>query len=291
MIEEVAIIGAGGKMGYWFSKYFNKKGVRVSAYDIDLTSLKPSNNMIICENFSECVETADLVLVCVPVKNTPSSTKKCASKMKSGAILAEISSLKHQSFKTLEKISTDIKPLCIHPMFGPGTIDIKQMKILLVPVKNEENELKILNDIFGGAIIILIPDANIHDELIAIVLGLTHYVNIIFASFLSQENHSYLKKVSGTTFGVQSLLSESILTEDPNLIIDLLMNNPTVRKHIQKYLREANKVARLIFDEDVVKLKTKFVKIRSLLQERQNLEVSYKRKYNIIEKLKALDSL
>jgi hypothetical protein len=75
------------------------------------------------------------------------------------------------------------------------------------------------------------------------------------------------------------------------LIIDLLMNNPTVRKHIQKYLREANKVARLIFDEDVVKLKTKFVKIRSLLQERQNLEVSYKRKYNIIEKLKALDSL
>jgi prephenate dehydrogenase len=291
MIEEVAIIGAGGKMGYWFSKYFNKKGVRVSAYDIDLTSLKPSNNMIICENFSECVETADLVLVCVPVKNTPSSTKKCASKMKSGAILAEISSLKHQSFKTLEKISTDIKPLCIHPMFGPGTIDIKQMKILLVPVKNEENELKILNDIFEGAIITVIPDANIHDELIAIVLGLTHYVNIIFASFLSQENHSYLKEVSGTTFGVQSLLSESILTEEPNLIIDLLMNNPTVRKHIQKYLREANKVARLIFDEDDVKLKAKFVKIRSLLQERQNLEVSYKRKYNIIEKLKALDSL
>jgi prephenate dehydrogenase len=291
MIEEVAIIGAGGKMGYWFSKYFNKKGVRVSAYDIDLTSLKPSNNMIICENFSECVETADLVLVCVPVKNTPSAIKKCASKMKSGAILAEISSLKHQSFKTLEKISTDIKPLCIHPMFGPGTIDIKQMKILLVPVKNEENELKILNDIFEGAIITVIPDANIHDELIAIVLGLTHYVNIIFASFLSQENHSYLKEVSGTTFGVQSLLSESILTEEPNLIIDLLMNNPTVRKHIQKYLREANKVARLIFDEDDVKLKAKFVKIRSLLQERQNLEVSYKRKYNIIEKLKALDSL
>lgn len=291
MIEEVAIIGAGGKMGYWFSKYFDKKGVRVSAYDIDLTSLKPFNNMIICENFNECVETADLVLVCVPLKNTPSATKKCASKMKSGAILAEISSLKHQAFKTLEKISTDIKPLCIHPMFGPGTMDIKQMKILLIPVKNEENELKILNDIFEGAIIIVIPDANIHDELIAIVLGLTHYVNMIFASFLSQENYSYLKKVSGTTFGVQSLLSESILTEDPNLIIDLLINNHTVRKHIQKYLREANKVARLIFDEDGVKLKTKFVKIRSLLQERQNLEVSYKRMYDIIEKLKTLDSL
>ena len=95
------------------------------------------------------------------------------------------------------------------------------MKILLIPVKNEENELKILNDIFGGAIIILIPDANIHDKLIAIVLGLTHYINIAFASFLSQENHSYLRKVSGTTFKIlRSLLSESILTEDPNLIIE-----------------------------------------------------------------------
>ena len=70
MIKEVAIIGAGGKMGYWFSKYFDKKGVRVSAYDIDLTSLKPSNNMTIYENYSECVESADLVLVCVPIKNT-----------------------------------------------------------------------------------------------------------------------------------------------------------------------------------------------------------------------------
>jgi prephenate dehydrogenase len=247
--------------------------------------------MTIYENFSQCVETADLVLVCVPVKNTPSSTKKCASKMKSGAILAEISSLKHQAFKTLKKISTDIKPLCIHPMFGPGTMDIKQMKILLIPVKNEENELKILNDIFEGAIITVIPNANIHDELIAIVLGLTHYINIIFAGFLSQENHSYLKKVSGTTFRVQSLISESILTEDPDLIIDLLMDNPTVRKHIQKYLREAHKVAKLIFDENDLKLKTKFVKIRSLLQERQNLEVSYKRMYHIIEKLKTLDSL
>lgn len=165
------------------------------------------------------------------------------------------------------------------------------MKILLIPVKNEENELKILNDIFEGAIITVIPNANIHDELIAIVLGLTHYINIIFAGFLSQENHSYLKKVSGTTFRVQSLLSESILTEDPDLIIDLLMDNPTVRKHIQKYLREAHKVAKLIFDENDLKLKTKFVKIRSLLQERQNLEVSYKRMYHIIEKLKTLDSL
>jgi prephenate dehydrogenase len=291
MIKEAAIIGAGGRMGYWFSKYFDKKGVRVSAYDIDLTSLKPSNNMTIYENYSECVESADLVLICVPIKNTPSTIKECAPKMKSGAILAEIASVKHHAFKALEKISTDIKPLCIHPMFGPGTMDIKRMKILLIPVKNEENELKILNDIFGGAIIILIPDANIHDKLIAIVLGLTHYINIAFASFLSQENHSYLRKVSGTTFGVQSLLSESILTEDPNLIIDLLMDNPTVRTHIQKYLREANKVAKLIFDENDVKLKTKFVKIRSLLQERQNLEVSYKRMYDIIEELKGLDSL
>lgn len=278
-------------MGYWFSKYFYKKGIRVSAYDIEPASLKPSNNITIYKNFSECVETADLVLVCVPVKNTPLTTKKCASKMKSGAILAEISSVKHRTFKALEKISTDIKPLCIHPMFGPGTMDIKQMKILLIPVKNEENELKILNDLFEEAITIVIPNADIHDELIAIVLGLTHYINIVFASFLSQENHSYLKKVSGTTFGIQSLLSESIFTEDPNLIIDLLIDNPNIKKHIKNYLREANKVARLIFDENDIKFKTKFVKIRSLLQEQQNLEVSYKRMYNIIEELKRLDSL
>jgi len=287
MIKEIAIIGAAGNMGCWFSKYFNKKGIGLSVYDLDASSLKSYSNTIICKNISDCVYAADLVLICVPIKDTPSMIEECASQMKPGAILAEISSVKSQTFRTLRKLSTTIKPLCIHPMFGPGRVDSKQMKILLIPVRNKENEFKISNQIFEEATITVIPNANIHDKLIAIVLGLTHYTNIVFASVISKENFSYLREVSGTTFEVQSLLAASMFTEEPDLVSSLLLENKSVTTHIQRYLCEANKIAKLIFNGNSTDLRTKYVKTRAILQQQQNLELSYKVMYNIIEKLRS----
>lgn len=286
MIKEIAVIGAGGNMGCWFSRYFNNKGIGLSVYDINPASMKCSSNTIIYENITNCVQGADLVLVCVPTKTTPLMIHECASKMKPGAILAEISSVKQQTSMALKKISSKIKPLCIHPMFGPGRKDLKQMKILLIPVRNEENELKILNEIFEQAIIVVIPNAKIHDELIGVVLGLTHYINMVFAGTISKQDLSYLRDVTGTTFEIQSLLAASIMTEEPDLLISLLLENQSVKKHIQNYLRESNKVARLIFDENDLDLKTKYLKTRSILQQHQNLESSYKRMYQIVEKLR-----
>lgn len=273
-------------MGCWFSRYFNNKGIGLSVYDINPASMKCSSNTIIYENITNCVQGADLVLVCVPTKTTPVMIHECASKMKPGAILAEISSVKQQTSMALKKISSKIKPLCIHPMFGPGRKDLKQMKILLIPVRNEENELKILNEIFEEAIVVVIPNAKIHDELIGVVLGLTHYINMVFAGTISKQDLSYLRDVTGTTFEIQSLLAASIMTEEPDLLISLLLENQSVKKHIQSYLSESNKVARLIFNENDLDLKTKYLKTRSILQQHQNLESSYKRMYQIVEKLR-----
>ncbi len=286
MIKNIAIIGAGGDMGYWFSKYFNKKHKILSLYDIRPISQKPPNNAIICTNIRDCVKTADLVLVCVPVKNTPQTIEECASKMKSGAILAEISSVKHRSFEALKKIRTGIIPLCIHPMFGPGRMNLKQMKILMIPVSNEQNELKILNKIFDESLITVIRNSNAHDRLIAIVLGLTHFVNIIFANFLSRQDFSYLSEIAGTSFEMQSLLMASILTERPSLIVDLLIENRSVKMYIQSYLREAKKVAKLVFEGNSVDLGINYEKTKKILQREQNLLLSYKRMYDIMEKVK-----
>ncbi|HJT49112.1 MAG TPA: prephenate dehydrogenase [Nitrososphaeraceae archaeon] len=286
MIKNIAIIGAGGDMGYWFSKYFNKKHKVLSLYDIRPVSQKPPSNAVIYNNIEDCVKKADLVLVCVPVKNTPQIIEECASKMKLGAILAEISSVKRRSFEALKKIRTGIIPLCIHPMFGPGKMNLKQMKILMIPVSNEQNELKISNKIFDESLITVIRNSNVHDRLIAIVLGLTHFMNIIFANFLSKQDLSYLNEIAGTSFEMQSLLMTSILTEQPSLIVDLLIENRSAKLYIQSYLREAKKVAKLVFDGNSVDLGINYEKTKKTLQGELNLQLSYKRMYDILEKVK-----
>ena len=158
------------------------------------------------------------------------------------------------------------------------------MRILLIPVRSKDKELRILENLFKGAIVTVISNAESHDKSIAIILGLTHYINVVFASILSKEDTISLKTMSGTTFGVQSLLSESILTQDPNLIVALLTDNPFVINQINNYLYEANKLAQLIFKVDIVELKTRFEKIKCVLQKQQDLDLSYKLIYDITRK-------
>jgi len=223
-LQQVAIVGAAGKMGTWFTSYFAQRGLDVSAYDINqkMLLLKDSSKVKVQKSLRQCVQEADLVLVCVPVQKTPQAIRECAKNMKDGAIIAEISSVKSKTFAALKKIPINLRPLCIHPMFGPGASKNEEARVLLVPVRNEKIELKIANEIFENANVKVLPDARQHDKSIAIVLGLTYFANMVFAKVISSANNiSMLKQVSGTTFGLQSLIAESILTEEPDLVIAL----------------------------------------------------------------------
>jgi prephenate dehydrogenase len=285
-LQQVAIVGAAGKMGFWFTSYFAQHGLDVSAYDINQKMLlKNSSKVKVQKSLRHCVQDADLVLVCVPVQKTPQAIKECTKNMKDGAIIAEISSVKSKTFAALKKIPINLRPLCIHPMFGPGASKKEEARVLLVPVRNEKIELKIANEIFENANVMVLPDARQHDKSIAIVLGLTYFANMVFAKVMSSGNNiSMLKQVSGTTFGLQSLIAESILTEEPDLVIALISENIYVKRYINQYLKEVAELARLAIQKDNKDLKDELQEVKSNMQKRQDLQQSYNRMYEIIGK-------
>jgi prephenate dehydrogenase len=285
-MREVAIIGAAGKMGSWFRDYFSLHGLEVSAYDINDIVLRTASNVKVKDSLDDCVKEADLVLVSVPLNSTPSVIRECAKKMKNGAIIAEISSVKYKTFAALKNVPKNVIPLCIHPMFGPGASEKIQAKLLLVPVRNEKNELKLANEIFENVKVTVLPTAKQHDRSIAIVLGLTYFTNIVFAKVLGSADISMLKQVSGTTFALQSIIAESILTDEPDLIVALVQANMYTRKYIMQYLKEATSIARLVVSKNSSDLKADLREIRSKLEKSQDLQESYKRMYDIIESFK-----
>jgi prephenate dehydrogenase len=283
----VAIVGAAGKMGSWFTSYFAQRGLNVSAYDINQKMLKTSSKVKVQKSLRQCVQDADLVLVCVPVQKTPQAIKECTKKMKDGAIIAEISSVKSKTFAALKKIPINLRPLCIHPMFGPGASKKVEARVLLVPIRDEKIEVKIANEIFENANVMVLPDARQHDKSIAIVLGLTYFANMVFAKVISSANNiSMLKQVSGTTFGLQSLIAESILTEEPDLVIALISENIYAKRYINQYLKEVAELARLAVQKDNKDLKDELQEVKSNMQKRQDLQQSYNRMYEIIDKHK-----
>jgi prephenate dehydrogenase len=291
VIERIAIVGAGGRMGSWFFRFFyNKKNLKkLLVYDINQSSIESLKfKAEICNSIERCVESADIVILCVPIQHVPSLISQCMFKMKAGSILIEISSIKIHSFKALKKVPKYIVPLCIHPMFGSGASDIQEQKILLVPVRNKGSELKILKDLFLGARIIIIKNSIVHDELIGIVLGLTYYVNLIFSSYMSTRKHllPFLKEVSGTTFKIQLMLSQAIMNDDIDLITALLTMNPSTVKHIRKYITEENRFSKSIFSANRVEISKNVKRMKTAIETQENIDSSYKIMYHIYEHCK-----
>lgn len=281
MVQRISIIGAGGKMGSWFLNYFLRKpATKVLVYDIKTLS-KPPANVTQCASVASCVKDADLVLVCVPIILAPFVVKQCALKMKSGAILAEISSIKTRTYTTLKKYSEKIFPLCIHPMFGPGASHIRDTRIILIPVKNQKRESKMVRNLMRGADIIVLPNAHIHDKYMAVMLGLTYYTNIILANLLSTEDILYMEKIAGTFFRIQLLLIRGILSDDLGLIVSIISENTYTRKYISDFLAQADRLRNIIDARKGNEFMSDLANVKSIFQQSSDLHMSYRQLYAI----------
>lgn len=273
-------------MGSWFLNYFLRKpATKVLVYDVKTLSKLPAN-VTQCVSVASCVKDADLVLVCVPLILAPYVVKQCALKMKSGAILAEISSIKTRTYTILKQYSKKIFPLCIHPMFGPGASHIRDTRIILIPVKNQKRESKMVRTLMRGADIIVLPNAHIHDKYMAIMLGLTYYANIILANLLSTEDILYMEKIAGTFFRIQLLLIQGILSDDLGLIVSIISENTYTRKYISDFLDEADRLRNIIDARKGNEFMRGLANVKSIFQQSSDLHMSYRQLYAIFTSLK-----
>ena len=242
MAEKITIIGAGGGMGLLFTKYFTDIGFEVTGHDID--NQKKVRASVKSDSLIGSILQPDYVLLCTPTKATPEIIRLISKEMKRGAFLIEISSEKSKTVPALAKTPSKINPICIHPMFGPGIKKIKGRNIICIPIKDAKMELATTKKLFPGANFVTI-DSTEHDKKIALILGLTHLMNLAFANILARdETITLTEKMSGTTFKAQKIIAESILTETPELI-NTIISNPELRKYGEEFWRD---IGRLLAD-------------------------------------------
>lgn len=287
MVTSVAIVGI-GKMGLWFCNYFSKKNnFNVSLYDkrnINLDLKKYPNNITVCKSLETCVRKADIVIVCVPIRITIAVVNKCIPIMKKGARIVEITSLKTDIFDSLLKIPDHLVPLSIHPMFGPGAKQLHDTKILIIPVRNKRKEQRLVKSLFNEAKTIVIKSPKYHDALMAVILGMVYYVNLLLGVTLSNENITFLKKFSGPTFNLQALLFESVLTDNSSLISSLLADNKELLKYLKKFNEESTKLFSML-TKNKVELEKRINKIKKNYTNKRNIASSYEKMYTILTEL------
>ena len=272
-MKKITVIGAGGRMGQWFTKYFVDQGFQVTGYDSENQVV--GKKVIVANTLVGSVLRTDYVMLCTPTRRTPEIIRLIAKEMQRGTFLIDISSEKSKVASSLAKMPAKINPICIHPMFGPGIKSIKGRNIITVPIKDAKKELTEVKSLFEGANFVTI-DSSEHDKKIAVILGLTHLINLVFANIISKDEKTQLtEKMSGTTFKIQKILAESIMSESPELI-ETIISNPDIRKFAEELWKDIGRLITSVQESKTDEIIQYIKDCQERLSAHSNVEESYK---------------
>ena len=292
--SRIAIVGGSGRMGSWFSQYFKDKkySVILSARNREkLIATAEKLGVGYAENNMEAVKNADLVMVSVPISSTASIIKEIAPFLDPKTILFDIASVKGDIPKILEEQSLKygFKAVSVHPMFGPGATSLKGHTVAIIPIPGSEDAATKLEQLFSedGALTV-VTDGRTHDRMISVVLGLPHFLNILFGAALLEvpEAISQIREFSGTTFELQLLLTECVFGEDPGLYSEIQMDNKYFVNFLGKLEKVFRELKKTIEQNNEAEFFKKFERVREKLAQDTKYASAYNNFYKIIKVLK-----
>ncbi len=295
--EKITIIGGSGGMGKVFGRYFKRHGFDVTLHARNNERLKEvATEMGVNYEFSleRSVKQADVVMVTIPIKDTPEMITKIGPYLKENALIFDITSIKKAVFEALEDLKNMFPVNCIslHPMFGPGIKDMKNYVILVLKVGGTDKYEIIINDLLelfkSDGLIITETSPEIHDKRIALTLGVPHMFNILFLNLLknADEPLNELTKYTGTTFLLQKVFAESIIQREMEMFGEIQMENQQFLTILEMFEKIVNKYKKLIKEKDMKGFSEIFLQGLDYSKEDNHFENSYKYFYEFMKILK-----
>ncbi len=237
--QRALVIGGLGRMGIWMSRYLDMVGYIVDVAD-PAAGDAPFNRV---GDWEAVVHDYDLIVVAVPLRPSNDILLRLAT-LRPKCLVFDIASLKSPMREGLDALSKNGCRVCsVHPMFGPDEIGLSGRHILFVDVGNPE-ALREARELFAHTAADCVElSLEEHDEVMAWVLGLSHLVNIAFASTLAESGEAVplLRKISSSTFNAQLQVATQVVSENPHLYYEIQQGNDKteeVTNHFRKVLDE-----------------------------------------------------
>ena len=222
---KILVIGGQGHMGMWLSEFFDSFGHQVSHLD---QKKHPANTKYdSVADLATGAKDADIIVIAAPISASVKLIEDL-TKIKPKALILDICSLKTPlipAIRAAEKKGLQIGS--VHPMFGPQVDMLSGRNIVICDTGNKKVHAEALK-LFQGttATLVSIPLEE-HDRLMSYVLGLSHFVNLVYADVLATSGVSAatLKQVASTTFTNQSAVARAVVAENPNLYYEIQAEN------------------------------------------------------------------
>jgi len=288
----VAIIGGSGKMGRWFADFLLKEGKEVIITGRNEGKLLEAKRQLGVEattNNVEAVKSADAILLSVPIANFEEVVEQVSPYTRPEQVIIDITSVKVFPVETMHKHIKTGLTLGTHPVFGPGAKSITNQNFVLTPTNERERTLAQKVEEYletrGAKVALMTPQE--HDEMMAVILGLSHFIAIVSAdTLLSFDGLKQMGTISGITYKMLLTLVESVISEDPELYASLQMSLPNMMEIEELFQQRVKTWAGLVKNKDRQEFVKRMSALRSRLEEvNPGFGKAYENMYKIVEGL------
>lgn len=287
---KVAIIGGYGKMGRWLANYLLQDGQEVILIGRNEEKLLEARKQLGVEATTsiEAVKNADVIVLSVPIDSFEEAVSKLPPYLHGEQIILDITSIKSSPVEIMHRYIKRGVVLGTHPVFGPGAKGIQNQNIVLTPTNEREtplaNKIKQYLEARGARATLMTPEE--HDEMMAVILGLAHFISIVSADTLLRfEKLKEMEEIGGTTYRLLLTLVQSVISEDPELYASLQMHLPRIKEVEAIFQKQVTKWADIVKKGDRQEFATQMYNLKDRVKEIDpDFDRAYENMYRILEK-------
>jgi chorismate mutase / prephenate dehydrogenase len=238
----ILIVGGTGGMGRLFARLASLQGAKVKLAGREINKTRTAAKEIEVEPGTILdAASSDIVILSVPMEETVRVATETASLMKSGSLLADLSSVKSGiSDRIAEKIPKGLEYVSLHPLFGPDIDHLHNQTIIAVSYQSGQKWSKLARAIQSGGATVQTMSAAQHDRSMAYVQGLHHFALISLGIGLDgMGGEPRTQSLRETESRIISLL------DNWDTIVGIQQLNPFVPTVRQKFLEVATSLAEI----------------------------------------------
>lgn len=239
---QIAVIGGTRGLGKWIATFLKNRDFNVVITGRDKITGKRVSKKIGVDYTNDNINAAskaDIVIVSVPIDAMTSIIKEIAGVMKKGSLLMDVTSVKEEPAKAMEDyIPQSVEVLPTHPMFGPRIRSLDGQVVVLTPQKKGEWYNKVYNFLEKENARVLVTTPKMHDQMMSIVQGLTHFAYISIAATIErlQVDIKESRKFASPIYNLMVDMIARIVAQNPYLFYSIQTHNRYTKKTHETFI-------------------------------------------------------
>ena len=253
---KVAVIGGTRGLGNWIANFLKERGCEVIITGRNTQmGLQTARKMGIAYTSSnvEAVKQAEVVILAVPIDIIRKTIKEVAPYLNEGSLLLDVTSVKEEPAKVMEEVIPEgVEFLPTHPMFGPRVRSLDGQVVVLTPLMKGKWFNQVMKFLGSEKARIIVTTPQIHDRMMSVVQGLTHFAYISIAATLKklQVDVKESRKFASPVYNLMLDMIARIVSQNPYLYYSIQTRNQYIEEAHEEFLSTFQDLKDMISQEN-----------------------------------------